>query len=128
MANLFDKTFDVLDRSLDLHMLRHQVIADNIANAETPGFKAHRVDFEAELQRAVDNETSGAGTQRDIASVQANVFEDPKSARGQDLNTVDMDREMAAMTKNDIQYSAAAQSISKRFALLKYAITEGGER
>jgi flagellar basal body rod protein FlgB len=35
---------------------------------------------------------------------------------------------MAAMTKNDIQYSAATQAVSKKFALLRYAITEGGER
>ena len=42
MSSLFDQTFDVLSKSLDLHLLRHEVITDNIANAETPHFKARR--------------------------------------------------------------------------------------
>ena len=128
MANLFDKTFDALGKSLDMHLLRHEVIADNIANAETPGFKARRVDFENELSRAVEATDGGASGTRDIASVSANIFEDEKSEKGQDLNTVDMDREMSAMTKNDIQYSALAQAVSKKFALLRYAISEGTDR
>jgi flagellar basal-body rod protein FlgB len=124
---LFDSTIDVLNRSLDLHMQRHAVIADNIANAETPGFKARRVDFEESLARAVEAGEQGLAG-RDIASVQPLISEETNSELGQDLNTVDMDREMAAMTKNEIQYNAATQVISKKFALLRYAITEGSDR
>lgn len=121
---LFDRTIDTLSKSLDLHLLRHSVISDNIANVETPGFKARRADFEQELQQAVDaTETGALGP--DIREVQANIIQDPSSERGQDLNTVDMDREMAAMTKNDVQYSAATQMINKKFFFLKYAIGEG---
>lgn len=121
---LFDKTIDTLSKSLDLHLLRQSVISDNIANAETPGFKARKVEFEAELQRAVEsNETGAMGP--DITSVEANIVQDPNSEMGQDLNTVDMDREMAAMTKNDVQYSAGTQMINKKFFFLKYAIGEG---
>jgi flagellar basal-body rod protein FlgB len=120
---LFDKTIDVLDKSMDLYLLRHQITSDNIANAETPFFKARRVDFEQELQRAVEESDMGL---RDIASVTPNIYEDPYSEVGQDLNSVDMDREMAEMTKNDVRYSATTQTISKKFALLKYAIGEGG--
>jgi flagellar basal-body rod protein FlgB len=122
---LFDKTIDVLDKSLDLYLLRQQVISDNIANAETPYFKARRVDFESELQRAVEESETGAG--RDISSVGPRIYEDPYSETGQDLNTVDMDREMAEMSKNDVKYSATTQAITKKFALLKYAISEGGK-
>lgn len=128
---LFDSTIDVLNRSLDLHMLRHAVIADNIANAETPGFKARRVDFEAELARAVEageQGLAGMGAGRNLASVEPVVSEEIHSEMGQDLNTVDMDREMAAMTKNEVQYNAATQAISKKFALLRYAITEGTDK
>jgi flagellar basal-body rod protein FlgB len=121
---LFDKTIDVLDKSLDLYLLRQQVISDNVANAETPYFKARRVDFESELQRAMEESESGV---RDIASVTPRVYEDPYSETGQDLNTVDMDREMAEMSKNDVKYSATSQAISKKFGLLKYAISEGGK-
>jgi flagellar basal-body rod protein FlgB len=118
---LFDKTIDALSRSLDLHLMRHAVISDNIANAETPGFKSRRVDFENELQKAVDASDINTAT-RTIASVNPVIYEDYQSETGQDLNGVDMDREMSALTKNDIKYSAASQAISKKFALLKYAI------
>ena len=121
---LFDKTIDTISRSLDLHLQRQTVIADNIANAETPFFKARRVDFESELQRAVDENEPMAGV-NDVNSVQARVSEEPFSETGQDLNTVDMDREMAAMNKNDVKYSANTQALSRKFLLLKYAIGEG---
>ncbi len=126
-AKLFDSSFDVLQKSLDMHLLRHAVIADNIANAETPGFKARRVDFEAELQKAVEH---GEGQDdhvvtNSVLGLKPNIYDDPLSETGQDHNSVDMDREMASMTKNDTQYSAATQAVTKKFALLKYAISEG---
>ena len=127
MTKIFDSTIDTLSKSLDLHLMRHSIIADNIANAETPNFKARRVDFENELQRAVASQETGLAG-RNIASVEPIIYEDAQSEMGQDLNTVDMDREMAAMTKNDIQYSALTQAVSRKFALLKYVISEGGSK
>jgi flagellar basal-body rod protein FlgB len=121
---LFDKTIDTLSKSLDLQLVRQTVISDNIANAETPGFKARRVDFEGELQRAVTAVETGA-IGPEIQEVQATITQDPHSELGQDLNTVDMDREMAAMTKNDIQYSAGTQLLNKKYVFLNYAIGEG---
>ncbi|NBX69355.1 MAG: flagellar basal body rod protein FlgB [Proteobacteria bacterium] len=121
---LFDKTIDTITKSLDLHLQRHSIIADNIANAETPFFKARRVDFEAELQRAVDESEVIPGV-NDIESVEGRISQEPFSEVGQDLNTVDMDREMAAMNKNDVKYSANTQALSRKFLLLKYAIGEG---
>lgn len=124
---LFDKTIDVLDKSLDLYLLRQQIVTDNIANAETPYFKARRVDFENALEQAIEEEATGSvSAGRDIASVKPRIYEDPYSETGQNLNTVDMDREMAEMTKVETKYSATTQAISKKFALLKYAIGEGG--
>jgi len=112
---------------MDMYLVRHNVIADNIANAETPYYKAREVAFEEELQRAVSAEQSGlAGV--GIESVRPSIGVDPDSELGQDLNSVDMDREMAKMTKNDVQYTAASQMISKKFALLKYAISGGTDR
>jgi len=130
MNPLFDNSIGVLSKALDMHLLRHSVIADNIANAETPGFRARRVDFEQELQRAVDaNATAGEeGVYRALASTSPVVSEQLNSSKGIDQNTVDMDREMAAMTKNDVKYSSATQMINKKFALLRYAISEGSDR
>jgi len=121
---LFDKTIDTLSKSLDLQLLRQSVISENIANAETPSFKARKVEFEGELQRAVEAVETGA-MGPEIRDVSAVIVQDPNSEMGQDLNTVDMDREMAAMTKNDLQYAAGTQMINKKFFFLKYAIGEG---
>lgn len=127
MSSLFDTSTRTLEKSMDLYMTRHNVIADNIANAETPYYKSRQVDFEGQLERAVQAEQSGlAGIE--IENVRPTVFQDPDTEMGQDLNSVDMDKEMARMTKNDIQYSAASQMISKKFALLKYALSGGNER
>ncbi len=126
-GGLFDKTTDVLSKSLDLQLLRHSVISDNIANAETPGFKARRVEFESELQRAVDSIENNDGS-TELKDLSPNIAQDPNSEMGQDLNTVDMDREMAQMTKNDMKYSATSQAVSKKFAMLRYAVTEGSDR
>ena len=126
MSKLFDNSIDVMGKAMDMYLVRHAVITDNIANANTPGYKARRVDFEAELAKAVDDIESGGATTRDIASILPGIHQDATSEEGLDKNTVDMDREMSAMTKNDVKYSAAAQQISKKFALLKYAITDGG--
>ncbi len=123
---IFDKTFDVLSTTLDMCLLRQSVITDNIANSETPGYKARKVEFESELQRAVDSLDSGVVDR--LENVRPSIFEDPETEVGQDLNTVDVDREMAALSKNEVKYSAATQAIAKKFGLLKFAITEGVEK
>ena len=124
--DIFDKNMDLLSKSLDLYLVRHSVITDNIANAETPFFKARKVDFEGELQRAIDTRESGFPVERELAGVRPVVYEDAEAEVGQDRNTVDMDREMSALTKNDIKYTAATQAITRKFAILKYAIGETG--
>lgn len=127
MSTIFDTSTEVLEKSLDFYSLRQSIIADNIANAETPFYKARQVEFEADLASAIQAEASGLGGDA-IENLQPRVVQDIHSEIGQDRNTVDMDREMARMTRNDIQYQATSQAISKKFAMLKYAISEGTDK
>lgn len=133
MSSLFDKTTDALATSLRLRQVRHNVTASNIANAETPGFKAKKVDFEEALASALDVEglnrletghenhfVSGAGS-----SPTAEIYDNPDVAINNDGNTVDMEKEMAALAENSILYKSALQLINKKMAALKYAINEG---
>ena len=53
--SIFSRSFDVLGKAMDLSLVRHSVISDNIANVETPEFKARRVDFENALASALEN-------------------------------------------------------------------------
>ncbi len=133
MSSSLDKTTEALAASIRLRQIRHNVTASNIANAETPGFKAKKVDFEDALATALnvdglgaleaphgDHFATGAST-----NPQAEIYDNPEAAMNNDGNTVDMEKEMAALAENSILYKTALQLINKKMAAVKYAISEG---
>ena len=126
LADLFDKTTRALGASLQLRQTRNNVISSNIANAETPGYQAKKMDFEAALSRALDTEGQGGVAENAIGHVGAEIYENPDGVPGNDGNTVDMDKEMSSLAENSIAYKAAIQLINKKMAALKYAATDGG--
>jgi flagellar basal-body rod protein FlgB len=126
LADLFDKTTRALGASVKLRQTRNNVISSNIANAETPGFQAKKMDFEDALARALDNDGTTDVTQNAIGRVGAEIYENPDAAMNNDGNTVDMDKEMSSLAENSIMYKAAIQLINKKMAALKYAATDGG--
>lgn len=133
MSNLFDKTTDALATSLHMRQIRHNVTSANIANAETPNYHAKKMDFEDALARALDIDGNNklAATHGDHFTVGssgtpvADVYENPDVAMNNDGNTVDLEKEMSALTENSIMYKSALQLINKKMAAIKYAISEG---
>ena len=127
---IFDSTTDALATSLRMRDIRHKVTSSNIANAETPGYKAKVVDFEDTLQRALDLEASREKgvPGPSIQNVQADVYDNPEINVANDNNTVDLEREMANLQENTILYKAALQMINKKLGTLKYAASDGGGR
>lgn len=135
-SGLFDKTTNALGASINFRQLKQEVSSSNIANAETPHYKAKKVDFEEALSRAVDisglNQMSTDGPDQftvggsPIGSVRADVYENPDITVTNDGNTVDLEREMSELSENTIIYKAAIQLINKKLAGLAYAATEGG--
>jgi len=113
---LGDNTLTILSKALDALSLRHEVIADNIANVNTPGFKAKYVRFEDELK--------AAASRGDLAAFRPVIEEDQLAVRA-DGNSVDIDLENARLAETSITYSAISQLVSSRFSLLKYVISEG---
>ncbi len=114
--NLFGTVLSGLDKALEFHETRHRVIAENIANAETPGYRARRVEFDEELRQAFDE-----GVAEDGASLEAEV---DRSARMKaDRNTVDLDTEMAKMSENTLRTVALSRLLSRKYGMLKAAIT-----
>lgn len=138
MSNLFDKTTNSLGAAINFRQLKQNVASSNIANAETPGYKAKKMDFEKALSRAVDihglgrmhteHEDHFPVNGNSIANVRADVYENPDVTVTNDGNTVDLEREMAELAENTILYKAAIQLINKKLAGLAYAATEGGGR
>jgi len=135
MSGVFDKTTDALGASLNLRLLRQNVTSSNVANAETPGYKAKKVDFEEALHRAIDHEGMGKMHtsseehfligQGAISRARADVYDNPDVNVTNDGNTVDMERELSTLAENSILYKAALQLINKKMGALRYAVTEG---
>jgi flagellar basal-body rod protein FlgB len=136
MSGLFDKTMNALGTSANFRQLRQNITSANIANAETPGYVAKKVDFEEALSRAIAVEDLGPAQGNDpahfpmgrgpLSRVRADVYDNPDVNTNPDGNTVDLEREMSTLAENSIMYKAAVQLINKKLAALKYAATEGG--
>ena len=133
---VFDKTIKSLATSMQMRQLRQNVISANIANAETPDYKAKKMDFEAALAGAIDREDLGKMHvghsdhflmgEGAIGRVRADVYDNPEINYSNDGNTVDLEKEMAKLNENSLLYEAAVKLMNKKIAALKYAATEGG--
>ncbi|AYF45573.1 MULTISPECIES: flagellar basal body rod protein FlgB [Halobacteriovorax] len=127
-----DKTLKALASSLNLRQIRHEILTSNIANADTPGYKAKRVDFEEALQRALDVDGNLEMLTSDekhfdvgnggFDNLQPEIYEDPNGIVSEDGNTVDRDAEMAKMAENKILYDASVKLLNKKLGMLKYTI------
>jgi len=130
--NVNDKTVKALAASLNFRQMRQEIISSNIANADTPGFKAKRVDFEQALARALDVDgemqmKTGDERHHDVGNggfnnLEPEIYEDSNGVVSQDGNTVDREQEMAKMVENKILYDAAVQLLNKKLGLMKYAV------
>lgn len=124
----------ILEKALDASWLRNEVIAHNIANADTPGYKKYKVEFEDELRAALEagalkgkktrpkHMDIGAGS---VGDVKPRVVRTVGTQMREDGNNVDMDEEMTNLAKNAILYNALVQKLSGEFNRLKMVINEG---
>lgn len=125
MNSIFsDVTIQLLEKALDVAVLRQRVISNNIANINTPGFKRSYVTFEEELQKVL-RDNKGKSLQTGIAHLQPEVHKDTASSIRSDGNNVDMDQEMTKLAMNAINYNTAVKQLNKKFAMLRYVISEG---
>lgn len=128
-----DKTLQALAAGMKFREMRQEIISSNVANAETPGFKAKRLDFESALARALDVDGNmnmqvdddrhynvGSGGMDNIAP---ELYEDPNGVVSESGNTVDREKEMAMMAQNKIMYDALVQLMNKKLGLMRYTIT-----
>ncbi len=125
MPGLFDKSLESLKSVMDYRLFRQGVIASNVANVDTPGYKAKDAAFEKEFDSRLRMETTNpAHISGSKASAPAyKVVDDPFSRIGNDGNTVDIDREMMKLSQNQLLYTAAAQDVAKKFEGLKNIIS-----
>jgi flagellar basal-body rod protein FlgB len=116
-----DSTYVAAKKLLDVNVLRHEAIASNIANVETPNYKRLDVapSFENQLRQAV---ASRDATQ--IASLQPELAVDTQSISGRnDGNTVQLESEILKLNQNMVEHSLETQLVSSQLARMRLAIT-----
>ncbi len=130
----FDPIIGALNTSLNLRLVNQNIISSNIANADTPGYKAKGVEFESALRDVlgvgdqVDLEKTDVKhkAHHDTQEVNPEIYELLNDSWSLDGNTVDRALEMGKMAENQILYDASAEILKRKIGMLKYAITEGG--
>ncbi len=119
-----DLTTAVIGKSLDAAGMRHRIIADNIANVETPGFTRSEVAFESRLKQALET-TTGDDAMEQVSALQPEVEADTLSPARPDGNNVLIDKEMTDLTKNTLRYEALVQLMNLKGAQVRSAINGG---
>ncbi|MDA8186938.1 MAG: flagellar basal body rod protein FlgB [Dehalococcoidales bacterium] len=117
---------------------RQRVISNNLANVDTPQFKASEVRFEDELQNVI-----GKGRQssplmlvssnrrhinpapESVEAIQPEVVSDNSTTIRVDGNNVDIDKEMVQLAETAVSYNSLVQLVSARLSLERYIINEG---
>lgn len=110
---------ELIYRGMDAAALRQKIIANNVANANTPGFKRSFVTFEENVRDAL------AGKLPSSKRLQPKVQVDTSTSMREDGNNVDIDHEMVLMAANGIRYQALSQQLNDRFSMYRYIINEG---
>ena len=134
--NTFARTIDLLHRAMDASVVRRQVIANNVANADVPNFKRSTVNFESELKRALDSENRRPALEinmtheghfpnhreRDYRDVQIRRVLDYVSTYNNNGNNVDPEQEFMLATQNQMAYTLYAQAAAFEFSQINQVL------
>ncbi len=129
------KIMTMLEKTLDFRSQRHDLLASNVANKDTPGYHAQDMVFEKNLEKALHADEPGALRTTDplhmdgndtppLDLVQARRITSAAPFVGFDGNTVDLDREMAKIAENQLMYNATTRMINHQFKMIKTVIAE----
>lgn len=122
-----DNVTDLLKTFLDVQSRRAQVVASNIANADTPGYTAKELKFDKYLQDAAAQAAlpQSRRSQQAPSASDLSIVEQTPVAAGLDGNTVDSGKEMADLAQIGTNFNLGAKMLQSRFRLLRMAIREG---
>ena len=135
LENSFGRSLDILHRSMDVSMMRQDVIANNIANADTPNFKRTVVNFESQLAAALESE-GRTGLQAamaherhipfhqpvDYRSVQPRRVLDYLTTTDNNGNNVDLEEESMNYLNNQLLYTLMTDSVNQQFARVRMVL------
>ena len=117
-----------LAQGLDYHAARQNVLASNLANVDTPGYRAKdlaRIDaFEGELQTAMA-QTDAAHMGTPAGGLDVRIETDDATPAGADGNNVSLDREVVKISTNHVRYETVSTLVSHELSTLLWAATDG---
>ncbi len=115
-SSIFNSNFDTLKTALDVQMKRQEIHAQNIANAETPGYKRKYIAFEEYLQESKMKlqmaRTSEKHIPPSIKTITAKQITVKNTTLTNDKNNVDIDMEMTEMVKDALRYQVLSRLMS----------------
>lgn len=134
MKGLFPMQVNLVGKVMDMQLQRQNVIASNLANVNTPGYKPRELEFEQELQNALGLDMKGRMSRTGEGHMPSAFTPDsfgpewhkqfkPREIHGEDR--VNLDKEMTKLAKNQLHYGALTQIIAKNFEGIKNIIQEG---
>ncbi len=129
------KIMTLFEKSLSFRTQRHDLLASNVANKDTPGYHAQDLVFEKNLEKALHADQPGPLKTSNPRHMDGNNTPPLELAQARritsaapfvdfDGNTVDLDKEMAKIAENQLTYNATTRMLSHQFRMLKTAITE----
>ena len=122
---LFDKTTQLLTAGIYYTGLRHKVIANNIANINTPNYKAMDITFRDQLELFAKSQAPGSNHTTSAllppTTILAPYLSDQRSSV--ELNTVDIDQEQVKLTENTLFHNSCLQLLGNKLRILKASIS-----
>jgi flagellar basal-body rod protein FlgB len=135
IKGLFSGTMNLLANTLDIRAEKHKHIASNIANIETPGYKATDINFAAELKNMNGSINPSSGmlvtNSKHIGGSASTSTFSPEAVKratdyeGLDDNSVGLENEMVKLSDNSMMYSLSVKLLQRKLAGLMAAIKEG---
>jgi flagellar basal-body rod protein FlgB len=120
MSMIDPVTLALVKSALDAGAMRQVAHANNVANASTAGYQPFHVVFEERLDAVREAVHEGRAQELNIADLPAAQLQVDESARA-----VSLDQEVAALSQNALQYQALTKALSRHYALLGMAVTDG---
>jgi flagellar basal-body rod protein FlgB len=124
----YDKVMNLLADDLDVRVQNSKIIASNIANVDTPGYKAKELKFQQMLSDNMDGLQMKRTNVKHItdapAGLQSAEISESSIAGRPDGNNVNIDEEMLKLTENNIKYNVAVQLLSKKMRQIQTAISQ----
>lgn len=129
--NIFGGTISTLEQGLGYSATKGKVISQNIANVDTPNYKAKNVDFkdvfaDAKATRLNSYRTDSRHIEFSGSDTQSGIYSNANFRYRHDGNGVDMDKEQANLASNQIYYNALIDRINGKFNTIQNVIKGGG--